>query len=68
MTPYKETSREYKWECNERDDLQTDPNGVIHAIIMHEDEWAEGNAEKYINNSSDQFPFPRNRKNNHQNK
>jgi hypothetical protein len=68
MTQHKKISGYNKGKCNERDDLQTDPNGVIHAIIMHEDERTKRSAQKNIENSPDQFPFPSNSKNYHQNK
>jgi hypothetical protein len=45
MTPHKKTSGKNKGECNEYDDLYTDPNGVIHAIIMHENERAQHDAQ-----------------------
>lgn len=59
MTPHKEISGKNKGEYNERDDLQTHPNGVIHAIVMHENERAQRDAQKDIENTSDQFRFPR---------
>ena len=53
MTPYEETSGKDKGEYNECDDLYTDPNGVIHAIIMHENIRAQRNAKKNIEKTSD---------------
>ncbi len=62
MTDNKKNSHNNEWNGDHQYDTEAHPNGVVHSIIMHKNNWAKPKANYHEDNTANIFPFPRNNK------
>lgn len=58
MVDDKKNSYYNKWQVDHGNDAQTHSNGVIHPVIVHENDGTEPEADDCEDDTTNEFPFP----------